>query len=144
VHLRRALLLFAIVLGLAAVAASVSRTERGRPEPTPPPPERGPEMARPGRVKPAPDPGTRTVRFSQGGRRKVRRLTTGRAATVLVDVKSAGQAELEGLSDTETADPATPASFDVYRTRPGRFPVVFHPAAGDRAQTLGTLKVVRR
>src|SRR4051812_28281312 len=142
VHLRRALLLFAIVLGLAAVAASVSRTERGRPAPAPPPPPTGAATAGPGTA--APDPGTRTVRFSQRGRPAVRRLPAGRAATVLVAVESAGQAELQGFGETRAADPTTPASFDFFRTRPGRFRVLFHPGGDGRPQTLGTLRVVRR
>jgi hypothetical protein len=145
VHLRRALLLFAIVLGLAAVAASVSRTERGRPAPSPPPPPpppAGAATARPGTA--APDPGTRTVRFSQRGRPEVRRLSAGHAATVLVAVERAGQAELQGFGETRAADPSTPASFDFFHARPGRFRVLFHPAGDGRPQTLGTLKVVRR
>jgi hypothetical protein len=141
VHLRRALLLFAIVLGLAAVAASVSRTERGRPVPSPPPPPTG-AAAQPG--TPAPDPGARTVRFSQRGKPQVRRLAAGRAATVLVAVESAGLAELRGFGETRAADPSTPASFDFFRTRPGRFRVLFRPGGDGRPQTLGTLRVVRR
>ncbi|MDT7784838.1 MAG: hypothetical protein QOF58_3257, partial [Pseudonocardiales bacterium] len=43
-HIRRALLLFAVVLGMAALAASVSRPpdERTRTTPTTPAPEAGP------------------------------------------------------------------------------------------------------
>ena len=145
-HLRRALLLFAIVLGLAAVAASVSRTDRSRPAPAPAKPQSSTETARPGTApsapRPAPDPGSRTLRFEQGGRPEVRKLAAGHAATVVVAVRSAGQAEIRGLEDSLDADPATPASFDVFRTQPGSFPVLFHPARGGGPERVGTLRVV--
>lgn len=141
-HLRRALLLFAIVLGLAAVAASVSRTERGRPAPSPPPPPpvTGPETARPG-TGPPPDPGTRTLRFEQAHRREVRKLPAGQAATVVVALESFGQAELQGVG-TRTVEPGTPASFDVYSARPQRLAVRFLPASGGRPVPLGSVRVV--
>ena len=144
-HLRRALLLFAIVLGLAAVAASVSRTDRTRPSPSPPAPNTTTETAGPRTdTGPAPDPGSRVLRFDQGGRREVRDLQVGRAATVVVNVDSAGQAELPGLGDIRPAEPATPASFDVFTNQPGSFPVIFHPAGGGHTERVGTLRVVAR
>jgi hypothetical protein len=136
-HLQRALLLFAIVLGLAAVAASLSRTDRGRSSPAPAPETTPPDTT----TTPPPDPGSEPLRFSQGGKREVRDLAVGRAATVLVAVKRAGQAEIEGLGATRPAEPATPARFDVFRTRPGSFPVVVTPAAGGERETIGTLRV---
>jgi len=144
VHLRRALLLFAIVLGLAAVAASVSRTDRTRPAPSPPAPNTT-QTAGPGTdTSPAPDPGSRVLRFDQGGRREVRELPVGRAATVVVNVDSAGQAELPGLGDIRPAEPSTPASFDVFTNQPGSFSVIFHPAGGGPSERVGTLRVVAR
>jgi hypothetical protein len=143
VHLRRALLLFAIVLGLAAVAASVSRTDRTRPSPSPPAPNTTTETAGPGTDTTAgPDPGSRVLRFDEGGRREVRELQVGRAATVVVNVDSAGQAELRGLGGIRPAEPSTPASFDVFGNQPGSFPVIFHPAGGGRTERVGTLRLV--
>jgi hypothetical protein len=146
VHLRRALLLFAIVLGLSAVAASVSRTERNPAQRTPPPtPKTTTETAAPSTsTTPAPDPGTRRISFSQGGKDELRELAVGQAATVVVSVRRAGQAELEGLGASRSAEPATPAVFDVFRTSPGRFAVLFHAASGAEAERVGTLRVVRR
>jgi hypothetical protein len=145
VHLRRALLLFAIVLGLAAVAASFSRTDRTRPSPSTPAPNTTTETAGPGtNTSAATDPGTRVFRFDQGGRREVRELPAGRAATVVVSVDSAGQVELPGLGDIRPAEPATPASFDVFTNQRGSFPVIFHPAGGGHTERLGTLRVVAR
>jgi hypothetical protein len=137
VHLQRALLLFAIVLGLAAVAASLSRSDRGRSNPPPAPEVSAPEKP----TNPAPDPGSKPLLFAQGGRREVRNLAVGQAATVLVAVQQAGQAEIEGLGATRPAEPATPASFDVFRTRPGSFPVVVAPSAGGGREAVGTLRV---
>jgi hypothetical protein len=145
VHLRRALLLFAIVLGLAAVAASVSRTDRTRPAPSPPSAGTTTETAGPGTdTTPGPDPGTRTLSFDQAGRRQVRKLAVGQAATVVVKVAQAGQVEIQELGGVRPAEPATPASFDIFGDRPGRFPVIFHPGAGGPVQRVGVLRVVAR
>jgi hypothetical protein len=137
-HLQRALLLFVIVLGLAAVAASLSRTDRGRSQPA-----QAPDAASPGTdTTPGPDPGSEPLRFTDAARkRQIRDLAVGRAATVLVAVRRPGEAEIEGLGEPRAAEPATPASFDVYQTRPGSFPVVVTPAAGGGRRTLGTLRV---
>jgi hypothetical protein len=146
VHLRRALLLFAIVLGLAAVAASVSRTDRTRPAPSPPSSGSVTETAVPGTDTTAgPDPGSRVLRFDQSpSRRQVRKLAVGQAATVVVKVAQSGQVEIEKLGGIRPAEPATPASFDIFGDRPGSFPVIFHPGAGGPAEPVGTLRVVPR
>jgi hypothetical protein len=145
VHLRRALLLFAIVLGLAAVAASVSRTDRTRPATAPPSQGTTTETVKPGTdTTQAPDPGTRVLRFDQAGRREVRKLAVGHAATVVVKVAKAGQVEIEELGGIRPAEPATPASFDIFADRAGRFPVIFHPGAGGQVERVGALRVVRR
>jgi hypothetical protein len=145
VHLRRALLLFAIVLGLAAVAASVSRTDRTRPSPPPPPSDTTADTAQPGTATTAgPDPGSTVITFEQGGRRELRKLPVDSAATVLVRVVHPGEAELPGLASVRAAEPATPASFDVFGDRPGSFPVLFHPAAGGSTERIGTLRLLAR
>ena len=133
------------MLGLAAVAASVSRTDRTRPAPSPPAPNATTETSGPRTdTTVAPDPGSRVLRFNQGGRREVRELPVGRAANVVVSVDSAGQVELPGLGDIRPAEPSTPASFDIFTNQPGSFPVIFHPAAGGHTERLGTLRVVAR
>jgi hypothetical protein len=136
-HLQRALLLFVVVLGLAAVAASLSRSDRGRSTPAQTPEATAPDTD----TTPAPDPGSEPLRFAEGGKPQIRDLAVGRAGTVLVAVRRPGEAEIEGLGAARAAEPATPASFDVFQTRPGRFPVVVTPAAGGGRQTLGTLRV---
>jgi hypothetical protein len=143
VHLRRALLLFAIVLGLAAVAASLSRSDRGRSGTVPAGPSAPEDSGARTDTTPAPDPGSARVQFVEGGPREVRTVRVGRAVTAIVVVKRPGQVELRGLDLTRNAEPGAPASFDVFQAQPGSFPVLLHPAAGGRAETLGTLRVTR-
>jgi hypothetical protein len=139
VHLRRALLLFAIVLGLAAIVASVSRTERGpqSDSPRPRPAARAPTESslRASRAV--------LVRFRVGEGRKDRRLAVGRPATVSVAAPRAGLVSIPGLGLSRTAEPGTPARFEVFETRPERLRVVFSPAGTERQERVGTLVLTR-
>jgi hypothetical protein len=135
VHLRRALLLFAIVLGLAAIVASFSRTDhegssrRPAVEPRPLP------RAQSGK--------TTRVTFQADARHEVvRRVHAHRAAVVTVSGARAGLAAIGGL-DSASVEPDTPARFDVFQTRPGRFPVSFTPAGASHSKRVGILAVVR-
>jgi hypothetical protein len=143
VHLRRALLLFALVLGLAAVAASVSRQEspgRGAAEPGSTT-ETAAEPRAP-TVSPAPatPAGQLTVSLDADDA-PVRRVPVDRPATVLVEVDEQGSVEIEGLGLSASADPLTPARFEVYATEPGRHEIVYTPAEGDEPRSAGTLVV---
>jgi hypothetical protein len=138
VHVRRALLLFAIVLGLAAIAASVSRT----------PEESGERAERPA-VQPAPTVSPGTSVSSPGivelgfdaGRDRTRRLDTGRPATLLVEVDEPGLVEVPGLGRSAPADPLTPARFELLVSDPGRFDITFTAADGGEPEPAGTLVV---
>jgi hypothetical protein len=137
VHARRALLLFAIVLGLAALAAAVSqpRQEAAEPQPGAPPAP----TARPAQE----GPHAAQIAFSAEGAPRTRRLQVGRSATVLVKVARPGEVRLEGLGLVSSAEILTPARFDVLGRRPGRHPVRFAPAGGGgEATTVGTLAIV--
>ena len=70
------------------------------------------------------------------------RVPSGRATTVRVHVQSAGQVQIRGLGESAPADAVTPALFDLLPNRPGRYPVEFTPAAGDNAESVGTLVAV--
>ena len=137
-HLRRALILFAVVLGLAGLAAAVSKpghkggagttTSQSLPEVAPAPQaEGGPPVQ---------------LGFSQRGRPRTERLRAGLAATVIVTVRVPGQVELHGLGVTLPAEPLTPARFDVLPSQPGRYTVSFTPAAQGATKTIGVLRVV--
>jgi hypothetical protein len=135
VHLRRALLLFAIVLGLAAIAASLSRPNQ----------EASPRRA-PAAGQPTVSPGTAgqppaTLRFD-AERDQTRRLEVGRAATLEVAVDEPGQVEIPLLGLAAPATPLTPARFEVLPSEVRRYPIEFTPATGDESRPAGTLGVI--
>jgi hypothetical protein len=143
VHLRRALLLFAIVLALAAVAASISRprdeSDEMPPRPAPPPTEtQRPELA-PGTAADAGPPVTLVVEAGENG---AARVQAGRAATLEVGVEEPGEIGIPDLGVSTSAEPLTPARFDLLVREPGRYPLEFTPAAGDEPESVGTLVVV--
>jgi hypothetical protein len=137
VHLRRALLLFAIVLGLAAVAASFSRSGDEAPQSPPP--------AAPAREEPTVSPGPSAerpaaLRFN-AARDRTRRLEVGRPATVEVAVDEPGQVQIPLLGLSSPAAPVTPARFDILPSEARRYRIVFTRAAGDEQVPAGTLDV---
>ena len=146
-HLRRALLLFAIVLGLAAVAASISRP-RGASDPLRSPtsttqqqPTTPSASPAPGGSAPAGSPTPVELTFPAGAPH-TRRIQAGQSATVLVEVAEAGQVGIADLGMSAVAEPLTPARFDVLTTTVGRHPITFAPAgAADQKQRVGTLVV---
>src|SRR3954452_2317239 len=134
-HLRRALLLFAVVLGVAALAASLSRPSRNADQSEPATTSVLPELS------PVPPPrGPADVRFAEDGRHQRATLRSGRAATVTVEVKKPGQVKLQGLGLSAAAEPLTPARFDVFADDPGRHEVRFDPVSGDSV-LIGVLRV---
>ena len=143
VHLRRALLLFAIVLGLAAIAASVSRPrDTDRPNPLQESPSTT-EAERPPTAAPGPEGGPAAIELTfAAGERQTQRIRAGQAATVLVEVEEAGQIEIADLGVSAPAEPRTPARFDVFTRATGRHEITFTPAgAEDVPSTVGTLVV---
>jgi hypothetical protein len=146
VHLRRALLLFAIVLGLAAVAASVSRPRNASDGSdrfgTPPPAtetERTPTVA-PADAPADAAPGAVELTFLAGDPHP-QRIRPGQAATVLVEVPEAGQVAIADLGMSAVAEPLTPARFDVLTAMPGRHRITFSPAGAVAEERVGTLVV---
>lgn len=140
-HVRRALLLFAIVLGLAAIAASVSRSPEESGEQAPDPvvqtaPE-APSLA-PGDA--APVSGVRELSF-EASLEQTRRIDVGRPATLLVSVDEPGLVEVADLGLSAPADPLTPARFEVLTSAPNRLPITFTPVEGDAPEGAGTLVI---
>jgi hypothetical protein len=134
VHLRRALLLFAIVLGLAAIAASVSR----QPEESD---ERAERPPAPAETTPSRSPVELTFNAE---RERSRPVESGQPATVFVDVGEPGLVEIPDLGLSSPADPVTPARFDLLVSEAGTYRIVFTPAAGDAAKPAGVLVVEAR
>lgn len=135
VELRRALLLFAIVLGVAAIVASVSDTSNDARDGGPATDAIDPTDTAQG------NPVT-TLRFSATGEPRTQSLRAGRPATVLVEVDHAGQVDLERLGLSAAAEPSTPAHFDVLTDQPGDYPLRFTRAGDEDTRTIGTLQVV--
>jgi hypothetical protein len=144
-HLRRALLLFAIVLGMAALVASLSRPIDGRrtESTTTPQPAPGPPTASPGSAPSGAAELPTTLTF-QAAEDQSKKLPAGEAATVVVAVSEPGSVEIPDMGLTASADPVTPAHFDVLASRPGRYPLVFTPAHGEKPEPAGSLVVTSR
>jgi hypothetical protein len=138
VHLRRALLLFAIVLGMAALVASLSGPIEQRRDSTTAqePAEQGPTVAEPG---PAAEP-AKPLSFD-APEKQSKRLPVGSAATVEVSVAEPGDVSIPGLGLTDAAEPGTPASFDVLATTPGSYELIFMPASGAPSEPAGKLVI---
>ena len=135
-HLRRALLLFAIVLGLAALATAISRPAR----------ESGPRQRSPAITGAQEPPGRREDRSGASelklpGPRGTRSVVvhTGEAATLDVSVPEPGTVELVGLGLSSAAEPLTPARFDLLIEDPGVHAVRFTPAADGLPRVLGRI-----
>lgn len=134
VELRRALLLFAIVLGVAAVVTSLSSprepadTSAGLPAVSQTPLDR---------LAPRPT----TIRFDAARAPVTRTLDAGRPATVTVAADEPGDIELEGLALLSPVERLTPARFDVYATRPGRHSVRMTSASAVRGRSVGVLVI---
>jgi hypothetical protein len=131
-------MLFAIVLGMAAFAASLSRPLEQRKSDQAPrePREPGPPKASP---QPAPElPSTITFDATAN---ESNRVPAGDAATLEVSVDEAGTVEIPDLGLSATADAVTPARFDVLATKPGRYDLTFTPAADQQGEPAGKLVV---
>ena len=143
-ELRRALLLFAIVLGLAAIVSSVAnppvreggvadeRTQAGPSDS----PSRPTANARPAEGQ------ITVIRFVVGRPRRTETLKAGTAATVMTSVEEPGAVSIDGLGLVAQAAPLAPARFDVLSNRPGRYPVRFRAVPDAESRLLGVLQVV--
>ncbi|MGI8945811.1 MAG: hypothetical protein ACR2GL_06185 [Thermoleophilaceae bacterium] len=136
-ELRRALLLFAIVLGLAAIATSLSGPSEGGEDAAPIPPvqQAPPATERTGETELV------TIPFSTRGDRRTALLAAGRAAVVTVEVTRPGEVELRGLGLSAPAEPLTAARFEFFGRRTGTYDVRFTPVAGE-PRTIGKLRVL--
>jgi hypothetical protein len=144
VHLRRALLLFAIVLGLAAVAASISRPRTNDTEPlrgTPPPTETEPQQTEPTAESRPSLPSTELTFYAYEP--QAQDIDAGQAATVYVEVDAPGQVFIHDLGMSAATEPLTPARFDVLTQRTGRLPITFQAAGGASSEERAGTLVVR-
>lgn len=137
-EMRRALLLFAIVLGVAAVVASLSSSSRDNADSSrlPAPPatavDRGPS--------PVSAP---TVRFDADRAPADRTLRVGRAGTVTVSSEQPGEVRIDSLGLSAAVEPSSPARFDIYETDPGSHRLRLDAAGGVHDRSLGVLTIRR-
>jgi hypothetical protein len=130
------MLLFAIVLGLAAVAATLAPDEAPRQEA---------QEAEPHLRAPSPRPGDRVpgspleVRFGGADAPATRRVPAGVRVVATVTVESPGEVTIPELGRVAAAEPGTPATFDLFLDEPGRYEVRFTPASGGEERTIGVL-----
>ena len=125
-HLRRALLLFALVLGLTALATAVA--------PTPKSQDNGTVEAPPPR---SPLPSPTVVTFEAPAKHgQVPHRNVSASANVIVRVESAegGQASIPGLAQLGTVAVGSPAEFNLLDVNPGTYDVMFQPALGTPAR----------
>jgi hypothetical protein len=125
------MLLFALVLGLAALAAAVSPSRDSGPAVVPAP---APAPAR--EVVP------RTVAFdAQAGPARERRVAPGEHVLVSVSSGAGGVATIPQLGRTGTVSPAAPAQFDLLAPGSGRYDVMVETAGSSEPRRVGTLVV---
>jgi hypothetical protein len=140
VELRRALLLFAIVLGLAAIAASVSRPPAG--DETDTAAESSPRERSTPTAGPSPGPGPPAdIAFEADLQPETRTVPTGRAATVTITAYEPGQVEIERLGLTAPVEPNGPARFDLLAGSPDRYAVTFTPVDTGERRKIGVIEV---
>lgn len=122
-HLRRALVLFAIVVGLAALVAALS--PRPKTQTLVPP--------APTAVPPTPPPApTARMSLDLTAEKHVRRHVPPGAHLILtVQVPEPG--DVSFMSSVQAAEQHTPATFDVLMPQSGSFEVEFAPSAGGPA-----------
>jgi hypothetical protein len=135
-------MLFAIVLGMAALVASLSRPPADRAK-TEPRTEPGPGTAPsgPATARPAPaDTSRRPLSFDAASRDR-RRAPVDRAATLEITVDEPGSVEIPDLGLSATTDEHAPARFEIFPTRAGNYEILFTPARGDESRPAGSLVV---
>lgn len=132
---RRVLLLLGIVLLLTAAATSfvpVPDEDPGGDEPSRS--EAEPPAALPDSADPV------VVDFRSGNEPQEERVRPDVRVVVTVNVDQPGEVELEGLGLVESGAPSTPAVFDLFTDRSGRFEVVHRPVEGGE-KPIGALTV---
>jgi hypothetical protein len=126
-HFRRAILLFALILGLAALVAAVSPSRVAR----------GPAPAPPG-ADARTEPAIRELAFAVRGKR-VRRAREGEHVVLSVASSEGGLATIPRLGRTASVGPEAPARFDLLAPAPGRYDVMIAVSGTSEPRRVGTL-----
>ena len=137
-QIRRVLLLFALVLGLSAVVASIA------PAPEETDPGAGKTVPAAGAPSSAPFVRTPPVRLRAGATaspRLTRRVRAGSSFALIVPVREPGDVVIDDLGLRQSADPHFPAHFELLASPPGAHYIGFVPAL-DRRRVIGQLDFV--
>jgi hypothetical protein len=129
-HMRRVLILVAMVVLLTGVVVAITPPARRQVDSSP-----GPPPASPDRRSEARDV---SLRYPPPEKPPVVSLVPGDHTVVQVTTTTAGEAGVMGLTDT--AEPGTPATFDLLVPGPASYAVTFTPGFG-RPSRIGTLAV---
>jgi hypothetical protein len=135
VHLRRALLLFALVLGLTALAATIAPSPRDRQDTTP-------QAQQPAPTTTPVEAGERELSFqfptpAKGGAPD-RRVTPDEHVVVVVAVDAPGQVQIPALGRTVSVTATSPAELDLLAPPAGRYDVLFTNTVGESTR-VGTI-----
>jgi hypothetical protein len=130
VHVRRALLLFALVLGLTALATAIA--------PPPPAGDDPPATAQPARAPVPPETQIDLPAPPPRGTALERRVKPGEHVVLQVSSAEGGEATVPKLGLTATVSGGAPARFDFLVPGAGRYDVLFSPAL-EAPQRVGTL-----
>jgi hypothetical protein len=129
-HLRRVMLLVAMVLLLTGVVVALAPPRHRSAQSA-----AGAPPALPGRSS---APRTVLLRFPAPGRVPLARVEQGDHVLVRVSASEAGDASFAG--QTDSAEPGTPATFDLLAASAGRYAVTFAPAFS-RPRRIGMVEV---
>jgi hypothetical protein len=129
-HLRRAILLFALVLGLTALAAAVAPSQHRGPAPPAPPPGAAPA-----------DAPVRTIALDAraSSRPRLDSVKQGEQLRLTVSSAEGGLVTIPALGRTASVSPATPAEFDLLAPPPGRYDVLFAASGLTEPRRAGTI-----
>jgi hypothetical protein len=130
VHLRRAILLFALVLGLTALAAAVSPSRDDSGTAVAPAPPVSAAQALP-----------RQIVLDTRHSRRVRLLRAHTDEHVVVSVLAPGGAlaTIPRLGRTASVSASAPARFDLLAPAPGRYDVMLEASDSNEPRRVGTL-----
>ena len=126
-------MLMAVILVTVAVVGALVPVPRERTAGEPPRPAPGAAEAAP--VK------TLSLRYPPAAEPPRLRADAGAHVVLQVAASKPGQATVDAMGLVGSAEPDTPARFDLLASRGGRYTGAFQPADGGPARTVGTLTV---
>lgn len=134
------------MLGLAGIASLVARPpesdDRSREAPRQSESRTG-DASQPPSASAAPSEEHATIEMASGGGRENPKLQQGQPGALVVSVDTPGQVEIPKLGLLQSAEPLTPARFELLVQDAATYEVVLRPAEpGAPTKTVGSLRIV--